>query len=314
MKRKIYLTGCLFFLCLMLLMPQLTLAGTKQGLTLWFQNLLPALLPYTILSSLILGLDPDSRMTSRFDPVSTKLLGISGNGCFALFTGLLCGYPLGARITAQMIRTDKISLAEGQYLISFCNVASPGFLIQYVVAQSLGDQRCLKPILLCVYGASLLTALILHPVYRRAKRNFSSPKRETDQNLRQPSFYTLGNAIMDSFEAMTRLGGYLIVFSIIAKMVTALFSTVTTSYYLLIGVTEITNGVHEIATGSGGLFTKLMLLSFCVSFGGLSCFVQSAGMCKDSGLSMPLYFASKLLNGCLALLIMYIQCGYMGFV
>ncbi len=322
MKRRIYLLSSFLFLCLMLLMPGLTLAGAREGLVLWFQNLLPALFPFMILSSLILGLDEDSALTKGLSRMSSRLFGISGNGCFAIFAGILCGYPLGAKITAQMIRNRKLSAREGQYLISFCNIASPGFLIQYVTAQCLGSMAYLPPMLFSIYGAALLTALLLQLPYRKGFFPFSQAHSAPEalqaqccdiappsgESPRQKPLYSVNSAIMESFEAMVRLGGYLVLFSIIAKMVTALFTTVTTSNCLLIGVIEITNGAHYIVSGSSPLHTKLMLLSFCVSFGGLSCYAQTAGMCHKSGLSMPYYLAAKLLNGLLALLLIMIWC------
>ncbi len=333
MKHTLSLICSFLFLCLMLLMPSLTLEGSRQGLILWFQNLLPALFPYMILSSLILGLDRDSKLTGWLSPVSTRLFRISGNGCFAILTGVLCGYPLGAKITAQMIRAKKISVREGQYLISFCNMASPGFLIQYVTAQSLGSLAYLRPMFFSVYGASFLTMVFLQPLYRRSLKTGGPgslhtpnkrsavwrPQPEKRDDPAEPSdadtqSFSVNEAIMDSFEAMVRLCGYMVLFSIIAKMVTARFSTVTTSKNLLIGIIEITNGVHYITENIGPLSTKLLLLSFCVSFGGISCFAQSAGMCQHSGLSMPVYLASKLLCASFSMLLMLLWCAKAGLI
>lgn len=312
-KKRLYCFVGFIMLIFMIAFPSLTLEGSKQGLTLWFQNLLPALFPYTILSSYILGISENKAQNRgshnvKYQPkTQPRLLKIPVMGYFAIFTGLLCGYPLGAKITAQLISNNKLSTKEGQYLIGFCNLASPSFLIQYVTTQSLGSLKYLPAVLLSVYGSAIITALITYPLYLHKEKPLKMQSQRTIVK-NKPRSYTGSDAIMESFEAMVRLGGYLVLFSIIAKMVTALFTTVTTSHFFLIGVIEITNGVHFIAQGNLPDTTKLLLLAFCVAFGGFSCFAQSAGMCQSSGLSMAKYFITKLMNGCIAFALMYLWC------
>lgn len=311
-KRRIYSLCSFLFLGAMILFPKTTLSGASLGLVLWFQNLLPALFPYTILSTYLLSIT-----NSRYPEL------------FAVFTGMLCGYPLGAKITAQLVTSGQIGKEKGQYLIGFCNMASPSFLIQYIATQQLGGLKYLPGLLFCVYGSTCLTALITFPIYWKkgafngTKNTIFKPRTHFNK-MHQTGFETtleqkelpetsiqkstLSDAILSSFESMIRLGGYLVVFSIIAKMVTALLTTVTTSHFFLIGVIEITNGVHFIAEGTLPIETKLLLLAFCVSFGGLSCFAQSVGMCENSRLSMSIYFLTKLMNGCIAFALMFLWC------
>lgn len=298
LKKKI--KTCTYSLCSLLLLgtmilfPKITLSGASQGLVLWFQNLLPALFPYTILSTYLLSIT-----NSRHPEL------------FAVFTGMLCGYPLGAKITAQLVTSGQMTKEKGQYLLGFCNMASPSFLIQYIAAQQLGSMKYLPGLLFSVYGSTCLTALITFPIYWKKgafngikkpifeqrilakEKNQTSSKTTVAQKellIASTKRPTLSDAILSSFEAMIRLGGYLVVFSIIAKMVTALLTTVTTSHFFLIGIIEITNGVHLIAQGMLSTETKMLLLAFCVSFGGLSCFAQSVGMCENSRLSMSILF------------------------
>lgn len=311
-KLHIYSLCSFLFLGAMILFPKITLSGASQGLVLWFRNLLPALFPYTILSTYLLSIT-----NSRYPEL------------FAIFTGMLCGYPLGAKITAQLVTSGQITKENGQYLIGFCNMASPSFLIQYIAAQQLGSLKYLPGLLFSVYGSTCLTALITFPIYWKKgafngikKMNLKpqihwNTKHQTgfETTLEQKELpetstqkSTLSDAILSSFESMIRLGGYLVVFSIIAKMVTALLTTVTTSHFFLIGVIEITNGAHFIAEGMLSMETKMLLLAFCVSFGGLSCLAQSVGMCENSRLSMSIYFLTKLMNGCIAFALMLLWC------
>ena len=49
-------------------------------------------------------------------------------GSYALLLGLICGYPMGAKLTADLFREGKITKSEAQYLLTFCNNPGPVFI------------------------------------------------------------------------------------------------------------------------------------------------------------------------------------------
>ena len=73
--------------------------ASAAGLMLWFETLVPVLLPFFILSSLLIALDGVSCFTRFLYPVFHRVFGCSREGCFCLAAGFLCGFPTGARIT-----------------------------------------------------------------------------------------------------------------------------------------------------------------------------------------------------------------------
>ena len=84
------------------------------------------------------------------------------NGVFCILCGFLCGYPVGARLIALQIQDKKLSIEEGQYLLSFCNNVSPMFCISYGIIYGIGSSDVL-PYLLMVYGSALFFGLITRP-------------------------------------------------------------------------------------------------------------------------------------------------------
>ena len=102
--------------------------------------------------------------------------------------------------------------------------------------------------------------------------------------------------IMNGFETLAKLGGYIILFAILAQMTTMIPISNPLIKCLLIGCTEITNGISY--TARLGLYFPLaypLMVSF-TAFGGLSGFAQTASMVKDSKLSMIPYLKMKLLG------------------
>ena len=100
MKKSI--GGVLSVLCLLMLLfnPGLALEGARQGLVLWGNVVLPTLLPFMICSGVIVAMDAIHILTGPFKPILSGILSLSDQGSFCLMSGLLCGYPMGAKTTS----------------------------------------------------------------------------------------------------------------------------------------------------------------------------------------------------------------------
>lgn len=109
MKKTISLL--ILFLCLILLFlhPMLTVSAAANGLMLWYQNILPALLPFAILSNILISSGAFYHISGILYPVIRILIPCSRNACFPLLAGFLFGFPMGSRICAQMLEENQLS-------------------------------------------------------------------------------------------------------------------------------------------------------------------------------------------------------------
>ncbi len=139
-------------------------AASADGLLLWFHTLLPVLLPFFILSRLLIALDGVSGVTQFIAPLAREFFGLSPNGAFCLLTGFLCGYPVGAKLSADLVREKRISQEEGAYLLTFTNKPSPAFLTGYCLTETLGMPELIPVSLFLVYGSPLLYARLTRRV------------------------------------------------------------------------------------------------------------------------------------------------------
>ena len=110
----IVVTIIIFFL--MLFFPQTAICGASLGLMLWFQTVLPVLLPFLILTALLLKSNGFFLISRLVRPILRPLFGISDYGSFALLVGFLCGYPMGSKVTADLKREGKRSLLSAFFL------------------------------------------------------------------------------------------------------------------------------------------------------------------------------------------------------
>jgi hypothetical protein len=241
-------------------------------------------------------------MTFFFAPFLKYLLGISKDGCYAVITGFLCGYPMGAKVTSDLVINNKISKAEGTYLLSFCNNVSPIFIINYIVNETFQSSSLLKPVFIILYSSPIICAFILKPFLQKKSsqdsKHISFAACETTVDFR-----LIDHAIMNGFETITKLGGYIILFALLSQMLIHIPLHYKIAKYFIISLTEITNGLLLVSNSSLPFEIKFVIALSSVSFGGLSCVAQTQSMIKSSGLPIYSYMIAKLLNMVITLLL-----------
>ncbi|MCL1878160.1 MAG: sporulation integral membrane protein YlbJ, partial [Defluviitaleaceae bacterium] len=100
----------------------------------WFNNVLPALLPFMIATNMLVLSGFAQIFAKLFSPVMQKLFRLPGAAGFAFFAGITSGYPVGAKTVADLRRTEQISARDAQHLLAFCNNAGPIFILGVVGA------------------------------------------------------------------------------------------------------------------------------------------------------------------------------------
>jgi len=85
----------------------------------------PSLLPFFILSEIMLGLGVVHFIGVLFEPLMRPLFNVPGEGAFVLSMGLAAGYPMDAVITARFRRQDMCTRTEGERMLAFSNTADP---------------------------------------------------------------------------------------------------------------------------------------------------------------------------------------------
>lgn len=282
----------------MLLFPKKVLADSLAGLDLWFHTVLPSLLPFMILSNVLIGANVVSQLMRPFSGFFRHVLGLSPEGGYAWLLGLFCGFPMGARLTGDMYRQHRISREEAGYLLTFANQSSPMFLSTYVVLHGLGDSTMTLPVFVIFYASAFLTSLVFRIRSRRFGLPPSKPKKEVPEQTSYGNL--LDTSIMNGFEIITHLGGYIILFSILAGIVLQLPAPLRTAAPFLSGLTEITTGIHTISGTTLPLQVKFTAIVCCTAFGGFSTVAQTSCMLNGTGLSIFTYLKGKLVNAAVA--------------
>ena len=287
MKKSISIFAIFLLLFLMLLHPISTVKAAAYGLLLWYEHILPALLPFAILSDLLIHSNGCLYLSSFLQPFVKILVKCSRQGAFPLIAGFLFGFPMGSRICSQMVASGQLSKEEASVLFLVCNNISPSFIISYIVHDTMGRDTLFLPTLLCLY----LPAVVLGH-FIAAKHIFPSHKNTTSGL--KINFSILDVGIMNSFEMMCKLGGYIILFSILTQLI-ELYCPTPFWELILTAPLEITNGVALLGNSSLPVRVKYACILSLTAFGGVCGIAQTYSMVHTAKLPMKQYVLTHLL-------------------
>ena len=293
---------CLFYI---LKYPAVTVNAAANGLVLWFEHILPALLPFAILSNIIISSDILPSLTGKILPILKHIIPVSESGAFVLLSGFLFGFPMGSKNCAELLRQNKITKEEADILFIITNNMSPVFIQSYILEQQLKLHGYFVLSLLILYLPPLILGSFL---LRKQKASDFSHKKSASRS--KINFQIVDAGIMNGFETLTKIGGYIMIFSILASCFSML-PLPNQAKLCFIGITELTNGIHAISHTSMTKGSQYVLAMIFTAFGGLSGIAQTSAMIKDTGLSIKRYCFIKavlaIITGLLAAIIILIN-------
>lgn len=301
----------LFFFFLLLIHPDLSIRFASDGLILWYQTVVPTLLPCMLISSLIVQTNAALGLIRLIHPLLSKILGTSPMGTYCFIIGLLCGYPMGAKTCADLIRSQKLSPEEGRYLMAFVHFPSPMFVTGYISATHLILPSIL-PVLLAIYLPVLPLSFLARWRFSAQRSSHHSVQTYQKTNL-TPSL--LDNIIVSNSSIMIKIGIYMMLFTILSKFIMTyplpsrlchLPSEALTGS--LCGLLEMTSGIQLISQTGLPLMIKGSFICFFASFGGMSVAMQVQSVLSGSGISLNNYFPWQFLHGVFASLVFLLSC------
>ncbi len=306
-----------FVLAILLLFPKQMLAASSSGLKLWFNVVLPSLFPFMVGVSLLSALGAADILGKIVEPVMKPVLNVPGCAAFALVMGILSGYPMGAKITQELLDGGNITTVQAQRVLSFSN--NPGILFLLgTVATGMYQNQAAGYFLIAVAVLSALTTGILFRFYKPVLSSKSVPKRQKSTlSAQKPSGTAiLGYSVRSSMDTIVQIGGFIILFSVmiegmklsgitdnIASFLLAFLPQNTPKagvYGFLSGFLEMTNGANEIFASDILLRQKLTLTASVLCFGGLSILGQTISLVDWKRLKLSVYIISKLLTALFA--------------
>ena len=296
----------LFFL--ILLNPGRSVHFAATGLNLWFECMVPALLPFMILSGIMIRQNLTERFAKILSPVLKPIYRLGNNCIYCIILGFFCGFPMGAKTVAELYEREQLNKKEASLLLAFCNNIGPVYFLNFLLP-TIGIKGGLQ-ILICLfgmYGIPLCYGLLLrYSSFCLPSGCFSSDQKNTLMAA-EPFFKSLDDSMQSGITGITTLGGYMIFFNLLNLIPYTLLSISGADERIRLFshcVIEITSGVSYCGT------QMPLLVLLMLPIGGLSCIAQTASMIKNTDLSLRYYLIHKLVQT----LLTYVYYFFLGFL
>ncbi len=287
----VYTATALLLTGIILVFPSDCLSFASNGLTLWFNRMVPTLFPFMVLSGIMIRMNLTGSFVRFLEPVLGRLFRLNANCIYGIAVGFLCGFPMGAHVAAQLYEQKKITKSEASLLLSFCNNIGPVYFLSFVLPTLKLEKSGFY--LFAMYGLPLLYGLVLrYTVYYRKIHRDSRPSLSAPV----PSLLSaLDESIFSSLASIAKLGGYMIFFNLLfifPWLALRILDAGPLSALLLSGM----GCVLEITGGIGLLGNQAPVFVLCVlPFGGLSCIAQTYSMIQKTDLSIMEYIMHKMI-------------------
>lgn len=257
------IVGSLLFIGFLLFCPEAAISGSKYGCSLWICELIPTLLPFFIALNFF----------------RLQLKKASEHPAFLLL-GLLCGYPAGADLVSKQYEKGLLATDKAYFYLGFVNNPSPMFIMGYCCSTILNVSTpkailFFLTLVLSAFLGSFFVSSILKITGRNKNTFHSSSTQNACSPQKLPFSKLMDKIILDSFILITKIGGYVILFSIFACFLKMLLPTSSLFGIACLGSMEITTGMSYVATAPLSLQIKEVLSASILAFGGLCAAAQT---------------------------------------
>lgn len=309
--------------------PQASLEGSIRGLDMWWEVVFPSLLPFFIVSELLIGLGVVNFIGVILEPLMRPLFRVPGVGAFVWAMGMASGFPSGAKLSARLRQTKQLSRIEAERLVSFTNSSNPLFIFGAVAVGFFHNPNLGMILAASHYISNFAVGLFMRFYGGRevappaSHRPFSlryafDALHEKRLEEKRPIGKLIGDAIVSSIQTLLMVGGFIILFSVVNKMLAVIHFTDAISSIiqyvlavfqlpgsfaapLLSGLFEMTLGSQMTSqTGHTTLLQQAMVTSFILAFSGLSIHAQVASIIADTDIRFQPYFLGRVIQSIIA--------------
>ncbi len=328
-KRNYISLFCLFFIFLLFIDSAKAITAGRKALFLWLEVVIPSLFPFFVAAKILIECNFAQKIGKYMEPYMKPMFNLPGCSALALLLGTISGYPVGARITADLRKNKLISKNEAERLVAFTNNSGPIFIAGAVATGMLMDAKLGSILLTCHILGAVSVGYIIKYLY--SEKRYGSSKalllknnqRIEEKKLnyicikpskiksRQP-IQIATDAVKESIYSILNIGGYIILFAVISAIFSDLSLIKNMSVFwgkvlcvapeallgVFTGMLEITNGINLIAITDGvPSIIKLSFISFLLGWAGTSVHFQTAEILSETDIEIKPYLIGKLFHG-----------------
>ncbi len=291
--------------------PEVYITSCLNGIMVWATVVLPALLPFMFFTKTLTELGVADILASKFK-LFPKIFKVPSLAIYVFILSILSGYPVGAKIVADLYESGAISKEEAYKITTFTSNSGPMFILGSVGIGML-TSRNLGIIILISH---ILGALINGLIYRNHKENST----EINKKIIEKNNLSIGDLMWNTVHSVLIIGGFIALFFVIIEIINYLniFSPISNLFSKIFNCdanifTAIFNGIFEITRGCLDIsklgLSELIsgtLCTFIISFGGLATTMQALVFLKKFDMRFSFFIKQKITHAIFASVISFI--------
>ena len=314
--------------------PKQALEASIRGLNMWWEIVFPSLLPFYIISEMLISFGVVTFIGILLEPLMRPLFKVPGVGGFIWAIGMASGYPSGAKLTARLRNEQQLTRIEAERLVSFTNSSNPIFIFGAVSVGFFHNPSLGIVLAIAHYVGNFFVGLTMRFYGKENRKPEKRPALSIKQAFQElhrtrlkekrPFGKILGDAVISSVETLLLIGGFIILFSVINQLLLVMnvieILAYSISFFFLIlqfssdfsiplisGMFEITSGAQlTSAVQQVPLMHQAIVTSFILAFCGFSVQAQVASILATSDIRFAPFFFARILHGCLASFITFL--------
>lgn len=168
-KSKLQKTSLVFGVILLAIIICIAINPSKysaiafNGLSVWAKVLVPSLLPFFILTKILLSTGIVDSICLIFTPLTRKVYNCPAQGAYVFFMSIITGYPVGSKLISDLYNSRQITKIDAMKLTSFCSTSGPMFILGTVAIGMFASKKMGYILLI----SHILGALINGIFYRK---------------------------------------------------------------------------------------------------------------------------------------------------
>jgi sporulation integral membrane protein YlbJ len=268
-------------------------------------------MPFLMLSEFMIGFGLVHFLGTLVEPVMRPIFRLPGCAGFVLALGFASGYPVAAKLSAQLVKQNELTQKQAERLVGFATTADPIFITSAVALGFLKQPQLASLLLAGHFSSAVLLGFLLRFTAPPMSKEKPKPNRlvKAIQHMHQARMNdgrSFGQLAFDATERALSLlfliGGFVVAFAILLSFIPfqnvnspLIKPLIGTLFEVTLGAKSIADVQHQMNLG-----ISLGLLAFAIAWGGLSVHLQIIGITSQAKLRYTPFLFARFIHGLLS--------------
>ena len=297
MKKIITLLVFSILIFLILINSYEIMESIRFSFSLCINNLFPSLIPFMLISNILIKYNFVNDLSDLLKKVMTKLFKVNKNCSFAFIMSILSGTPSNAKYLKDLLDNKLISIEDCKKCLNFCHFTNPIFVIGTIGLVFLNDKKLGLIILISHYLTSIIIGLF------NKKNNYVNLNKNLNINKNTNNFISvLKESINNTINTLLLILGIITTCIIITCIINNIIS-INNNFKFIYGLIEITQGLKYLSLSNFSIEVKAIISSFLISFGGICIHGQVFSILDNKKIRYLPYLISRIFHGLISSLL-----------